>query len=181
MLWSPSSQSNRRVFSAVALAVLLLLTASPASLVGQAEQPSVSADETTNAPQITSELCLTHCQLPTGLSVATIFPFAGDRDTPKRSEEDIIGLADDQADELFSVLASENARNLLQELSKKPQTASELTEEVDTSLQNVHYHLENLHEAGAITEISVEYSERGREMSVYTAVCQPQLRMYSVK
>jgi len=85
---------------------------------------------------------------------------------------------DDRADDLFDALASETARSLLARLDEEPRTASELAGTVDTSLQNVHYHLENLEAAGAIEELDVEYSERGREMSVYVATCRPQLLLF---
>ncbi len=45
---------------------------------------------------------------------------------------------------------------------------SELAAEIDTSLQNVQYHLGNLSEAGLIEVADTRYSEKGREMNVYT-------------
>lgn len=46
-------------------------------------------------------------------------------------------------------------------------TPSELAEQVDTSIQNVQYHLEKLESAELIEVADTWYSEKGREMSVY--------------
>jgi DNA-binding transcriptional ArsR family regulator len=119
--------------------------------------------------------------LTSGLSLASIFPIVSDREVPIRTEQEVIGLADDQADELFDTLASSTARELLDELSAEPRTASDLAKNVDTTLQNVHYHLKNLREVGAIKEVDIEYSSRGREMSVYIATIQPQVITYNIE
>ena len=44
---------------------------------------------------------------------------------------------------------------------------------VDTSLQNVQYHLDRLESAGAIEVVDTVYSEKGREMDVYAPADQP--------
>jgi len=106
---------------------------------------------------------------------------AGDRDTPKRADQELIGVGDDRTDTILDALSSGTARDILTRLIQEPHTPAELSEEMDTSLQNVHYHIENLHEADAIAEVAVEYSSRGREMSVYTATCQPQILVYDVE
>jgi hypothetical protein len=43
----------------------------------------------------------------------------------------------------------------------------DIVDDVDTTLQNVHYHLNRLHEAGVIDVVDTAYSEKGREMNVY--------------
>jgi len=92
--------------------------------------------------------------------------------TSDRSSEqenpDVIAIDDNMADELFSVLSSETSRNILSRLYEQPRTASEITKIVDTSLQNVNYHLNKLEESG-LTEVSeTRYSDQGKEMNVYT-------------
>ncbi|MFC7129951.1 ArsR/SmtB family transcription factor [Haloferax chudinovii] len=85
----------------------------------------------------------------------------GDRD-PK-----VIGLDSDEADDLLGALTSSTARSVLASLHESPATPSELATEVDTSLQNVQYHLGNLSEADLIEVADTRYSEKGREMNVY--------------
>lgn len=177
----PRTHANRRILAVVTLAVVLLVVVNPATLLAPPGQPSSAAGDGPHDRLITQDRCAGPCQFTGGLSAASIFPLAGDRGTPTRTEREVVGLTDDRTDELLDALASATAREILQQLSADPRTATELSDHVDTSLQNVHYHLENLRAAGAIEEIDVEYSSRGREMSVYTATAQPQLVLYDVE
>ena len=76
-------------------------------------------------------------------------------------------LDDEDADALIGSLSSETARSLLTALHEEPRTASKLAATVDTSVQNVRHHLENLQEAGLVTVVDTRYSVKGREMTVY--------------
>jgi DNA-binding transcriptional ArsR family regulator len=85
----------------------------------------------------------------------------------------VVGVESDDADELLSALSSETARDLLGALHDDPAPPAKLADRVDTSLQNVQYHLEKLENAGAVTVIDTAYSEKGREMDVYAPADQP--------
>ena len=85
----------------------------------------------------------------------------------------VVGLDDDDADELLSALSSTTARHILGELHEEPTNPAELAESVDTSLQNVQYHLGRLESAGAIEVIDTVYSEKGREMDLYAPADRP--------
>lgn len=85
----------------------------------------------------------------------------------------VIGVDSEDADEVLSALSSETARRLLAEVHDDPAPPSELADRVDTSLQNVQYHLENLEDAGAVEVVDTAYSAKGREMDVYAAADQP--------
>ena len=106
-----------------------------------------------------------------------LLPFQSDQ-TAKPGDPRVLDLEDEATDEALSALSSETARKILQSVYEEPKTPPELRDEVGTSLQNVHYHLQKLRAAGAIEEIDVEYSERGREMSVYAATCRPAFLVY---
>ncbi|POG56776.1 ArsR/SmtB family transcription factor [Haloferax marisrubri] len=80
----------------------------------------------------------------------------------------VVGLDSDEADDLLGAISSSTARSVLASLHESPATPSDLATEVDTSLQNVQYHLGNLSEAGLIEVADTRYSEKGREMKVYT-------------
>ena len=82
-------------------------------------------------------------------------------------ESQVVSLADPSSDDVFSVLSSTVARNLLAELYRRPATQSELADSLDTSIQNVSYHLDNLADAGLVDVVDQWYSEKGREMDVY--------------
>ncbi|MWV65037.1 helix-turn-helix domain-containing protein [Halorubrum sp. JWXQ-INN 858] len=93
--------------------------------------------------------------------------------TPDDREPRIVGVDDDEADELIAALGSETARSLLSALHDEPATTSELAAEVDTSLQNVQYHLGRLSDADLVDVVDTAYSEKGREMDVYAPADDP--------
>ncbi len=82
-------------------------------------------------------------------------------------EPRVVGLGSEEADDLIAALSSETARRVLSELHEQPAPPGELADRVDTSLQNVQYHLGRLEDAGAIEVVGTAYSAKGREMSVY--------------
>lgn len=92
---------------------------------------------------------------------------------PDDREPRVVGVDDEEADELLSALGSETARNVLSELHESPATTSELADDLDTSLQNVQYHLSNLSDAEVVDVIDTTYSEKGREMDVYAPADEP--------
>jgi predicted ArsR family transcriptional regulator len=53
-------------------------------------------------------------------------------------------------------------------LYDQPKTASEVADTVDTSLQNVNYHLNNLTDCNLIEVADTLYSDQGKEMKVYS-------------
>lgn len=82
-------------------------------------------------------------------------------------EARILEITDGDADEVLDTLAAETRRRILQSLFQEPATPSELAERIDTSVQNAHYHLTDLQEAGLIEPIDTVYSPKGNEMTVY--------------
>lgn len=103
--------------------------------------------------------------------MADLLPSASGPDDGHDPRDDrdprVIGLDSDEADDLLGAISSSTARTVLSSLHESPATATELTNEVDTSLQNVQYHLGNLEEAGLIEVVNTRYSEKGREMNVF--------------
>ncbi|WP_281193373.1 winged helix-turn-helix domain-containing protein [Halorubrum sp. F4] len=92
---------------------------------------------------------------------------------PDDREPRVVGVDDEEAEELLAALGSETARNVLSVLHERPSTTSELADELDTSLQNVQYHLSNLTDAEVVDVIDTTYSEKGREMNVYAPADEP--------
>jgi DNA-binding transcriptional ArsR family regulator len=95
----------------------------------------------------------------------------------KDSEHDpplrIAELPDDDVIAIFNALAGESTCRMYKSIQETPKTASELRTELETSIQNVHYHLDKLEDAGLIEPVETELSEKGREMSVYGATYNP--------
>jgi DNA-binding transcriptional ArsR family regulator len=79
----------------------------------------------------------------------------------------------DQAGDVLDVLSSTTARRVLLALYDSPLPMSDLAEEVDTSLQNVEYHLGRLEAAGVVEVTDTWYSSKGAEMDVYAPTSAP--------
>ena len=92
---------------------------------------------------------------------------------PDDREPRVVGVDDEDAEDLIAALGSETAREILTKLHDEPATKSELAAAVDTSLQNVQYHLARLDGADLVDVVDTAYSEKGREMDVYAAADEP--------
>lgn len=84
-----------------------------------------------------------------------------------RNEPRVVGVDSEEADELLDALSSDTARRVITYLNDEHATPSEIADSLDTSVQNVRYHLQNLEEAGLIETTDTKYSSKGREMKVY--------------
>lgn len=82
-------------------------------------------------------------------------------------EPRILGLDGDAADEAFKALTASTTRTVLSIIYEHPSTPTEIRDEINTSLQNVHYHLGKLEDAGLIEPAGMGYSEKGTEMALY--------------
>ena len=97
--------------------------------------------------------------------------------TPRLRERDaepkLVDFTDAEADEILSAVSSETARTILERIYEEPKTASEIAREIDSSIQNVSYHLDRLTDAGLVEVAETWYSGQGREMNVYAPVNGP--------
>jgi DNA-binding transcriptional ArsR family regulator len=98
--------------------------------------------------------------------MSTIFPLREKVSLDDKREPRLVDL-DDVADEVFQALSSGTTRNIFASLHETPQTASDLAEVTDTSVQNAQYHLQKLVDADLVEVVDTWYSERGTEMKVY--------------
>ena len=101
-----------------------------------------------------------------------LLPYRPEVTNRGRREPVVFDLASDQADRVFKSLSSDTARQVLQTLYEQPRVASEIAEKLDTSLQNVDYHLRNLQEADLVEVVDTWYSRTGNEMKVYAPTAQ---------
>jgi DNA-binding transcriptional ArsR family regulator len=79
----------------------------------------------------------------------------------------IIEMTDADADDVLDTLGAETRREAFRLLFEEPRTPSELADTLDTSIQNVDYHLSALEEVGLVERIDTVYSAKGNEMTVY--------------
>jgi DNA-binding transcriptional ArsR family regulator len=105
--------------------------------------------------------------------MADLLPSSPDPSAGDGSEPRVIGVDSDDADDLLAALQSETARDVLGVLYDEPATPSDLADDVDTSIQNVRYHLDKLTDADLVEVADTIYSEKGREMNVYAPVAKP--------
>jgi MYXO-CTERM domain-containing protein len=102
-----------------------------------------------------------------------LLPSRPDTSAAEEPNPRVVGLDNEDADDLLSALSSDTAREVLATLHDEPDTPSGVADRVDTTLQNAQYHLGNLDDADLIEEIDTIYSEKGREMSVYAPADRP--------
>jgi len=99
--------------------------------------------------------------------MSSIFPLREKVTLDEEREPRLVEIDEDTADEVFEALSSQTTRKIFLELHQAPQTASDLADVTETSVQNVQYHLEKLLEADLVEVVDTWYSERGSEMKVY--------------
>ncbi|MFC7071985.1 ArsR/SmtB family transcription factor [Halovenus rubra] len=99
--------------------------------------------------------------------MSSIFPIREKVSLDREPEPRLVDLDEETADEVFEALASSTTRKIFLELHNQPQTASDLAEVTETSVQNVQYHLEKLEDVDLVEVVDTWYSERGSEMKVY--------------
>lgn len=94
-----------------------------------------------------------------------------DRDEDPR----LLCLDDEHTEKVLRRLSSETSQAVFRAVNHEPLSAQDVAEELDMSIQNAMYHLENLEEVGLITVLDTHYSERGREIEIYGPIEQPLL------
>jgi DNA-binding transcriptional ArsR family regulator len=96
-----------------------------------------------------------------------IFPIKRSVELDENRGARLVDIDESVADEVFEALSSGTTRQIFKRLHESPQTASDLAEATETSLQNVQYHLEKLSDVELVEVADTWYSERGTEMKVY--------------
>ncbi|SER18080.1 ArsR/SmtB family transcription factor [Natrinema salaciae] len=104
--------------------------------------------------------------------MARLFPFRSDTAT-EEGQPRVVDLEGEDADAVFGALSSTTAREIYSRLDDEPGTPSDVAEAIDSSIQNVRYHLEKLENAGLVEVVDTWYSSRGNEMSVYATTDGP--------
>jgi len=99
--------------------------------------------------------------------MSSIFPLRQTVSNDEQGGPRLVDLDEETADEVFEALSARTTRQIFLSLHEQPQTASDLAEETDTSVQNVQYHLKKLQDVELVEDVDTWYSERGSEMNVY--------------
>jgi len=105
--------------------------------------------------------------------MASIIEQLQDRVGSTSQEARVLSLGEDDADDVFDALSPDLRRSVYRELFDGPRTMSELAEELDTSVQNVQYHIAALEDADLIEPVDTVYSAKGNEVTVYGPTSDP--------
>jgi len=90
-----------------------------------------------------------------------------DVEAQQDGELQVLGIDDARTSEVLDAISSETARAILSHVYADPSTPSVIAEGINESVQTVSYHLQKLHDAGAIEVADTRYSQKGHEMNVY--------------
>ncbi|WP_254761948.1 ArsR/SmtB family transcription factor [Natrinema marinum] len=104
--------------------------------------------------------------------MARLFPFRSET-AAEEGQPRVVDLEGEDADAVFAALSSTTARRIYAHLDDEPATPSDIADAIDSSIQNVRYHLEKLEDAGLVEVVDTWYSSRGNEMSVYATTDGP--------
>lgn len=85
------------------------------------------------------------------------------------SPPEVIAL--EEADDILETLSSKMRRTILNILCEEPTNVAKLAEQLETSNQNVLYHIRELRAAGLVQIVGTNYSAKGREMNLYAPAC----------
>ena len=102
-----------------------------------------------------------------------LLPTTSDATVERTDDPKLLCIDDEKSEDVLAALASDTGRDVFRALNEDPKVARDLAAELDTSVQAVSYHLENLEEADLIEVLDTCYSEKGQEMDVYGPAREP--------
>ncbi len=79
----------------------------------------------------------------------------------------LLSLEDTKIKKVSNVISNDSCRKILDYLSNREATESEIAEKLQLPISTVHYNLQQLMETGLITAEEFHYSEKGKEVSHY--------------
>ncbi|MBI2523252.1 helix-turn-helix domain-containing protein [Candidatus Woesearchaeota archaeon] len=79
----------------------------------------------------------------------------------------LLSLEDSKTKKIANVVSNESCRKILDYLSQREATESELAEKLQIPISTVHYNLQQLMETGLINAEEFHYSEKGKEVLHY--------------
>ena len=79
----------------------------------------------------------------------------------------LLSMEDEKIKKVSNVISNDSCRKILDYLSSKEATESELAEKLQIPISTVHYNLQQLMETGLINAEEFHYSKKGKEVSHY--------------
>lgn len=79
----------------------------------------------------------------------------------------LLSMEDEKIKKVSNVIGNESCRKILDYLSNKDATESELAQKLNLPISTVHYNLQQLVETGLIESKEFHYSQKGKEVNHY--------------
>lgn len=79
----------------------------------------------------------------------------------------LISLEEKKIKKIADVINNDTCRKIIDSLSKKESTESELAKELNAPLSTIHYNIKQLQEAGLVVVEEFHYSKKGKEVNHY--------------
>lgn len=79
----------------------------------------------------------------------------------------LLSMEDDKIKKVSNVISNESCRRILDYLSEKEATESELSEKLNLPLSNINYNMKQLVDTGLAESKEFHYSQKGKEVSHY--------------
>lgn len=79
----------------------------------------------------------------------------------------LVSLEESESKELAKVISNKTSRKILDLLSKKDATETQIAKQLKLPLSTVHYNLQHLHKANLVKVDEFHYSEKGKEVNHY--------------
>ena len=93
-----------------------------------------------------------------------------ENEAPQGNEKLLILPLGEESKKLTQVISNDTARKIIELLADAPLSASDIAERLQTPLTTIVYNLENLEGVGLIKVEKIKYSEKGREVKIYSPV-----------
>lgn len=93
-----------------------------------------------------------------------------ENEAPHGDEKLLILPLGEESKKITQVISNDMARRIIELLADAPLSASDIAEHLATPLTTIVYNLENLESVGLIRVDKIKYSEKGREVKIYSPV-----------
>ena len=80
----------------------------------------------------------------------------------------MVSLEEDKAKKLAEVISNNTSRKILDHLSKKEASESELAKELSLPISTVHYNIQLLLKTNLVQSKEFTWSDKGKEINIYT-------------
>ncbi len=85
----------------------------------------------------------------------------------KKSKVVVLSLSDEKLKKIGNIISNDSSRKIVEYLTAKDATATELSVQLNIPLPTVHYNIQQLMESGLVSADEFHYSKKGKEINHY--------------